>query len=154
MDEQEGGEHSLAASRRRFEAAFSLTLDTLIKAGKKVVVIGQLPMQAQDSVTCSQRRCASGEGDGIDSACAAVTRAAFEERAGYITAKLKELSLAAGPKVLFIDPAQSLCTTKFCRLAPAGTAAYANDNHVNTAGAQIVLAPFAAKIKALSWQVP
>ena len=132
------GVPSLGMTRKVFDRQFAATIEAMLAAGKKVVVLGELPMQWQEAVVCSERE--AGKDDAfIDETCGAVSWKSAESRAGSIDSRLKRIVDQYAPDALFVSVTDVLCDGGICGVSLDGKPIYQNNNHLNVYGATKVL---------------
>lgn len=116
------------AERRATWSAYMKALQTLVDAGKNVVLVLQAPELPMSMDTLIYQ---SSGGDGP---LPGVSRDWWAERAAYVQQRLGDIP--AG--VITIDPADSFCDRTTCFAARGGTSYYFDDNHMSIAGAGII----------------
>lgn len=109
------------------------TIDVLIKSGKRVSVIDDIPVFPSKPVFCKGARWPrSLQGRKCNMALSDAER----QRSTYALAfdKIKYLR----PDVTFISPANYLCNDQFCSMSRDNSVLYRDDNHLNLIGSSYV----------------
>lgn len=116
-----------------FGAALDRTIDLLVRAGKKVIVVGAVPEMYFDVPGCVARKRMSvflAENCGLDQGAVAVRISAVNME---IEAAAKRYEVAA------LYPDRVLCHEGFCAVEnPEGKILYYDHNHLSTVGARYV----------------
>lgn len=116
-----------------WEAGMARTIDTLLAAGRRVIVVVDHPELGFDP-----RSCLEGRPFGLRTVrtpCA-VTRAAFDTRTASYRAAIARLA-ARFPALERFDVTASLCDRRACRALVADTLLYHDDDHLSLPGALV-----------------
>jgi peptidoglycan/LPS O-acetylase OafA/YrhL len=133
-------ETTLENSRKIFKKNFEYTLDKITAAGKRVIVMGQLPMQRINSITCARQMQAKTD-DKIRSECLPVTTEKYLDRSKWINDTISNIA-DSRELVEFMNPADVLCDDRNCNLSIDNAPVYINNNHLNPKGGDLVLKEF------------
>lgn len=123
-------EHYLGLDRPRFEAAFARTVDTLLRAGKRVVLVEPFPTYRYPvpaGLGNLERR-----GEPVDR-LGMSSNTYFDSQAPALAIVR---GLASREGVTLIRTSEVLCGTGRCRVAERGRSLYFDDNHLSLAGAR------------------
>ncbi len=120
---------SIATSRRLLRERLIAVAQTLVAAGKTVVVVRQTPEMGFDAGRCFQLL-----GAAAAKRCV-VPRAAVVERNAAADAAIDAARLAV-PQLRVVDPLTTLCDDAFCYAVRDGVALYGDFHHLSAAGAQ------------------
>jgi hypothetical protein len=133
LTDQLSDEQSVDNSRRVFSQTLNNTIDRLQSAGKRVVIVGQVPMLKKDPQRCLQnnRVLISKLFPIPEDHCFELDWAFVERRLRYSSNLYKEL--AASKKIILAEPRDVIKTTR-----PSGHLIYYDDNHINERGAQLL----------------
>jgi len=121
------------SSLAEFGSALDRTIDLLVRAGKRVMIIGAVPEMKYDAPGCvARKRMSLLPTDNCELNQGAV--------AARISAVNKEIEAAAKRnKVVALYPDSILCHEDFCAVeSPDGEILYYDHNHLSTVGARYV----------------
>ncbi|MBL8549148.1 MAG: acyltransferase [Hyphomonadaceae bacterium] len=124
-----------ATHRPVLMAAFLGTIETLRRAGKRVVLVYPIP-ESPFNVPTTLARIAR---DGGDPSNFVVPRSIYHDRMRAVTPAFD--AVADGPDFVRLRPEEYFCAGAGCRVALNGAALYYDDDHLNYAGAAL-FAPF------------
>jgi peptidoglycan/LPS O-acetylase OafA/YrhL len=112
------------------------TIDELLKAGKKVSYLHDVPELGFDIKSCMSARhfrTASKERNPC-----AITRAQYEARTQEFKQQMNQL-LATRPQVRVVDLSEALCDKQYCYGAKDGVLFYTDDDHLSHRGSSYVV---------------
>jgi len=109
---------------------FSRTIESLIKAGKSVTLVGDVPRFSQDPSLCVYSVF------GKSSASCSLSLEDLERQRSIYDDILKRLSKEFGLTYLTID--KSLCVDNVCSMLKGDTILYRDNNHLNIIGSKLV----------------
>ncbi len=115
----------------------------LTKAGKRVVVIGQMPSQTSEAVRCARQN-ADLSPNRLGRKCATSNRADIMSQYREIHRTLRRLQNKYKPNVIYINPVDIFCQAEFCEMARDGRALYRDAHHFNTYGAHAIIRELSA----------
>lgn len=121
--------------RDMIEQGYRRTIERLHAAGKRVVLIAQVPIMPSDPPEALGMLAAQGG----DLNGYGASRAEHASRSAWADGFIRGL---AGEGVIVIEPADALCDAQFCRALPAGAQAplYYNRSHLSLTGARVLAA--------------
>lgn len=128
------GRPEITDKKQVFEIALRSVLDLMLKNGKKVVFVLEVPTLGFDPQVCQ---------DGRPVRITRARRDCRMPRASYDTAHEEYRSLVASvlrdyPAVRLFDPAQYLCDASFCHGKLHGVVLYGDDNHLSHGGSLLL----------------
>ncbi|HYW56839.1 MAG TPA: acyltransferase family protein [Polaromonas sp.] len=123
-----------------FEAALGNTVELLVRAGKKVVVVGSVPEMKFDVPACVARARMALSG-GIE---CGLDHQAVGQRISMVDAAVDRLATRA--QAVAVYPDRILCQHGYCDVeGPEGQVLYHDHNHLSTAGARFVFSKLRLK---------
>ena len=132
----ESGQLSIENSQMLLRAHLQRQIALLLKAGKTVVLVAQVPEMGFDAQRCVLMRKAYGQSA---DACA-IDRARVVARQAFVTGLLADASEAGNVRV--VDPKIVLCDAISCPALLNGQPAYRDDNHLTSFVARILVQRF------------
>ena len=145
---------SAGTSRQVLEKTLNEEVRALALAGKRVVILGQVPEMGFDASRCALMRplakplaspltspLAIGDGAGCD-----IARSRVDARQAEANAMLARV-VAAHANARIADPRDILCDAELCRGAFGAKPAYRDDNHITAATAARVVEALFPQIK-------
>lgn len=136
-----GGRHVEKPNSDVFEAGLRSSLESLRRAGKRVVFLHMVPELGFSPRRCVARPLAR-EHDG--ERCAIKRQSVEERQRDYRTSAA--LVLKDFPEVRTFDPNDLLCDDRFCHALRDGELLYRDDDHLNAFGAGLVLQEMAKRL--------
>jgi hypothetical protein len=131
-----------------FVSTLRNTILALIKAGHRVIVIGQVPVPIGDPLDCVERIKITGR-DVSECAATSASRAETDSKVNSL------LQLAAGsfPNVAIVYPFERYCNAQACPIFTAdGRFVYMDGSHLSPAGASLLSADLEVQITSLRRQ--
>lgn len=125
----EAAETTREASRRTFAHAINQTVSTLLAAGIKVVLMGQVPEMLLPPARCFAPLLHPSWND-----CGFVTRQEADRRQHYVNATLKSLT-ENHHGVFYFSPFSELCDSAYCYAIKDRSLHYLDNDHINLDGA-------------------
>ena len=139
--------HSRDGSRGVLERSLTKTSARLVAAGKRVILIGQVPDYRSSTASCIIR---AHMRDRVSGSC--LEDKPFLLRRLDFSEHLLATIAQSNAKIAFWSPARILCPTSACAITAEGMPLYHDDDHLNRSGAQMLVArlasshPIAAKV--------
>jgi len=129
------------------ETGYARTVESLVDAGKRVVLLGQIPNPERDApLVAGRARAWGGDPARIGRPLAEVTQQAAPWN-GFLA------GLAARKGLVLVDPAAALCSEGFCPILGSGDQVlYFNPSHVSMAGARRIAGELDALLPARAAQ--
>lgn len=116
-----------------FRASLGNTIDQLVRAGKKVIVVGAVPEMMFDVPSCVARKRMSL----LPAVDCGLPQGTVVERVGEVNSAIEDATRQY--KALAVFPSQMLCREGYCRVeSPTTEILYYDHNHLSTAGARYV----------------
>ncbi len=127
-------ERSVENSRRQLETALAEEVGALARAGKRVVLLGQVPEMGFNASRCVLMTSLARSDPGVCD----IPRARVDERQKFAAAMLARVA-AAHDNARYLDPRAVLCDASVCGARLDGVPAYRDDNHLTAAAASRVI---------------
>jgi len=124
-----GDEGAGSGNAALFETGLDRTLDTLARAGKQVILVGQVPEVGFDVPTSNYAARLTGR-DVTEMIAPTVEE--FAERSATVAEVLDRSS--RGRDIQRLEPSSLLCGESRCRVVIDGTPLYRDDNHLSLRG--------------------
>ena len=126
-----GGLTSVEESNQLIEATLRHTIETLVSSGRRVTLIGQVPVPS-DVVECVSRAQFRNQPAAVCSAPRQLVRLTEAER---MANRMLHAATADAPGVPVIDPYENLCTKDGCSVMAGGHLLYVDETHLSPMGA-------------------
>jgi peptidoglycan/LPS O-acetylase OafA/YrhL len=127
-----------------FFGALENTLDSLLKAGKKVTYLHDVPELGFDIKSCLAKRPITLSSK-VKEPCA-VLKSEFEERNRDFKSRVQKI-LSVRPAVKVVDLSDALCDERYCYGAKDGVLFYTDDDHLSHRGSEYVVKRLWGKFK-------
>ncbi len=139
---------SQANTEAIFKEYFSQMVNMLVKKGKKVILLGQVPPFAKNPAECFYKNITPiwkllHNGSKSDSQCD-MTRAEAEKQVKKANNFFRKL--AKTDNVQFFDPLEAICDENGCSALQNGKILYRDKHHLNNAGSRFFKKSLADKI--------
>lgn len=148
LTDDTSAERSEANSLRAFAASLERAVDSLIGAGKRVVIVGPIPEMGRNIPDCLMRRhmrvpaliAGSGvEGGGLD----CDVKASDVKARLAATSEVIERLATRNPRTITVWPERQICLLERCISSVDGVVIYSDDDHLSAHGAEFVAGGFA-----------
>ncbi len=124
----------IAQSRENFSTGLQKTLDQLTLAGKKVILLGQVPEFGFDPPRCIKMRIITK----TSTDRCKISTSAMRKRQDYAEKTMKLLA-AAHQMIRYVTTSKAFCNATTCSPVLDGEIAYRDDDHINILGAKHAL---------------
>lgn len=124
-------------SRQVLRQRLDFTIRTLLEAGKKVVLIGQVPLRTDSEISCAKSN--AGKPD-VDDICRALSKDVVLMRLSFMDETIRDLKKKY-PDIETVIPSEVFCRDE-CVFTADGELLYRDSNHLNNIGAQWFAANF------------
>ena len=130
------------SSQKLFKQGLARTVDVLQASDKRILLVGQVPIQPRSTIRCLQRRLAAA---GDVGSCSQTIRTIAENRLMFSNSLLEELA-AENQDVFFLNAVPAYCDENICSAVESGRLLYSDNTHLNNAGTDLYSRHFAPKI--------
>jgi len=132
----DGERHEQRSNLEVYSLGLIKTIDELLKTGKKVTYLHDVPELGFDIKSCMSAR-HFRSADKERNPCA-IPRAQYEARTQEFKTKINQI-LATRPQVRVVDLSEALCDEQYCYGAKDGVLFYTDDDHLSHRGSSYVV---------------
>jgi peptidoglycan/LPS O-acetylase OafA/YrhL len=142
---RDGARPTLATSRQTFADTLHGLLATLTRSGRRVVLVGQVPLPAPELVSCVTRARFQGADETHCEAGQPEDLARIEQQVNEVFA---QVTASLGPAVSIVRPYEHLCGQGRCAMRGEKGLYYLDDTHLSLVGARRLAPTFAHAVTA------
>ena len=130
--------HTMEHSRKVIREQLAYTVNTLLRAGKKVVLLGQVPLQRTKIEACVDK---NRSDPNIEKRCELIPAEIVADRLRFMNETITAEAAKHPESVAAYLPFADFCG-KHCRLTYQGHFIYSDDNHLNSHGQTFLASKF------------
>jgi len=127
--------YTMDYSRKVIREQLAYTVGSLIRSGKKVIILGQVPLRSSKAKSCFAQH--QNEPD-VEQTCQKIPVDAMIERLRFMDETIKAEVAKHPSSVASFLPSHAFCTTDRCRFVEDGKPLYTDSGHLNEDGARFL----------------
>ena len=131
----DGTQPSPVASRQRLVSSLRKLVTELVASGRKVILVGQVPLPPPELIICTTRARFRGLDEG---ACAVGPAPAHQQTEHAVNQALAEVAAHLESEMQIVKPYADLCGQQGCVVRAGGQMLYTDESHLSSSGTRLL----------------